>query len=338
MKFHPAIVFALFLVLLSCRKGEENTLPDEPLLYIPPGFPEPVFPEDNAFTKARWELGKKLFYDQRLSKDQSISCASCHMPQFAFSDTTAFSNGSGMASGVRNSPSLANVAYLPYYTREGGVPTLEMQVLVPIQEHNEFNTNILDIVELLQGDSLLQMMSEKAYGRSLDYYVLPRAIASFERSLISGSSPYDQYTFQGKSTALSAAELEGMELFFSDATNCFSCHGGFNFTSNDFENNGLYASYADPGRFRLTGEESDRALFKIPSLRNAALTAPYMHDGSIQTLEAVIEHYNSGGQAHPHKNEWIRPLNLTQEQKHSLLLFIKTLTDTNFINNEKFKL
>lgn len=321
----------------SCSKTKDDISPPEPLLFIPEGFPVPEFPEDNAFTEARWNLGKALFFDQRFSQDQSVSCASCHLPAFAFSDTTGFSLGSDQASGVRNSPSLANVAYHPYFTREGGVPNLEMQVLVPIQEHNEFNSNILEIAERLSSDDELQMLSVAAYDREIDYYVIPRALATFERSLISGESKYDLYLNSKNESLLSDEEKQGMELFFSEKTNCFSCHSGFNFTSYAFENNGLYEQYADPGRFRLTNEPADLALFKIPSLRNAEVTAPYMHDGSIKTLHEVIEHYDSGGKTHPNKNNLIRPLNLTAQEKNALEAFIKTLTDDKFINNEKFR-
>jgi cytochrome c peroxidase len=132
-------------------------------------------------------------------------------------------------------------------------------------------------------------------------------------------------------------EIEDMDLFFSDRTQCTSCHGGFNFTDYSFENNGLYNSYKDEGRFRLTNDEADRARFKVPSLRNVELTAPYMHDGSVKTLEDVVSHYNSGGKDHPHKSEFIRPLNLTGKEQEALLAFLKTLSDEDFINNKNFK-
>ena len=277
-----------------------------------------------------------LFFDPVLSRDSSISCASCHLPRYAFSDTLTFSPGVDHAPGLRNAPTLANVAYHPYFTREGGVPTLEMQILVPIQEHNEFDFNILLIADRLQRDSIYQKLSWEAYDRAPDHFVITRAIACFERSLLSGNSRYDQYYSQGKSDALSAAELRGMELFFSEKTNCSGCHGGFNFTNYAFENNGLYEEYADPGRFRLTGLEEDRALFKVPSLRNIALTGPYMHDGSLTSLEAIIEHYNSGGKDHPHKKPLIQPLHLSTQERSDLVAFLHSLTDTRFVNNPNY--
>lgn len=323
-----------FLILLATGCNKEPVPGPAPgtgsLLQVPAGFPEPVFPADNAFSEARWLLGKKLFFDPVMSRDSSVSCASCHLPQFAFSDTLAFSPGAGGAAGVRNAPSLANVAYHPYFTREGGVPTLEMQILVPIQEHNEFDFNILLIAERLQQDSAYRQMSLAAYDREPDHFVITRALACFERSLLSGDSAYDR-------DALSAAAQRGMQLFFGEKTQCSDCHGGFNFTHYAFENNGLYEEYSDPGRFRLTGKEEDRARFKVPSLRNAALTAPYMHDGSIATLEEVVAHYDSGGAAHPHKSMLVRPLGLSPQERADLVAFLESLTDHTFVNDPKFR-
>lgn len=303
---------------------------------VPIGFPEIPFPEDNGYTIERWELGKQLFFDKRLSIDSSISCGTCHKPELAFSDQLPTTPGVKNRPGIRNAPTLANVAYHPYYTREGGVPSLEMQVLVPIQEHNEFDFNIVDIGKRLSYDTEYQDLSQRAYNRTLDYYVIVRAIATFERSIISGNSPYDQFFYQGKNT-LSTNEKKGMELFFSDRTQCSKCHDGFNFSNYAFENNGLYENYTDPGRSRLTSNPSDVALFKVPTLRNISLTAPYMHDGSMATIDEVIEHYNSGGKNHPNKSGLITPLNLTTQEKVELKAFLHSLSDIHFIENKKFK-
>ncbi|MBL7806067.1 MAG: c-type cytochrome [Saprospiraceae bacterium] len=333
------LALGLAIILVACRK-ESPEVPSEqpePLLVVPPGFPDPVFPDGNELTPARWVLGKKLFYDPVMSNDSTISCASCHHAAKAFSDTLAFSPGVAGRPGTRNAPTLANIGYHPYFTREGGVPTLEMQILVPIQEHNEFDFNILLIVERLLRDTSYVRMSREAYGRDPDAFVITRSIACFERTLVSGNSRYDRHFFQGESGALTAAEKRGMELFFSEKTDCSRCHGGFNFTNYAFENNGLYTDYTDPGRFRLTELESDRARFKVPTLRNAALTAPYMHDGSLPTLEAVIEHYDSGGRAHPNKSALIRPLALSAAEKADLVAFLNSLTDEAFVSNPKFR-
>ena len=318
-------------VALGCDKDIEPAPASFDLLETPEGFPDMEFPEDNEYTEARWNLGKKLFYDPVMSSDYSVSCASCHEPKLAFSDNVAFSLGAENELGTRNSPSLANVGYHPYFTREGGVPTLEMQILVPIQEHNEFNSNILTIADRLNEDEEYIQMSKDAYGRIPDPYVITRSIATFERTLVSGDSPYDK-SLRGDAS-LSVSQLRGMALFFSNNTNCSGCHSGFNFTKYYFENNGLYAIYEDVGRYRLTRDSADLSVFKVPSLRNVELTAPYMHDGSIPDLSGVIAHYNSGGESHFNKSQLIRPLNLSDQEQEDLVAFLKSLTDLKFNSN-----
>lgn len=325
-------------MFISCREDKEiEPLYSPALMEIPKGFPDIDFPEGNEFSKARWDLGKRLFFDEALSLDSTVSCATCHKPELAFSDDIAFSLGVADRVGTRNAPTLANIAYHPYFTREGGVPTLEMQVLVPVQEHNEFDFNIVLIADRLKQDSIYMQMAQSAYDREVDAFVITRALACFERSLLSGYSLYDQYASHGKEDALSASAIRGMDLFFSEKTNCFRCHNGFDFSNYAFENNGLYIEYEDEGRFRLTGNESDRALFKVPSLRNIELTSPFMHDGSLNTLEEVIEHYQSGGKNHPNKSNFIQPLNLSESEKTDLINFLKSLTDEYFISNPLFK-
>ena len=330
-------LMATISVALSCSQDDVEPNHFAPkLMEVPNGFDNIEFPEDNAFSQSRWELGKRLFYDPIMSLDSTISCASCHNPQLGFTDDVPFSFGVSDRLGTRNAPTLANVAYHPYFTREGGVPTLEMHILVPIQEHNEFDFNIVLLAERLKADSSYIEMSMEAYAREPDAFVITRSLASFERSLISGYSRYDHFENYGDNDALTQKEISGMELFFSDKTNCFKCHGGFNFTNYTFENNGLYSEYDDVGRFRFTGVEEDLAKFKIPSLRNIELSAPYMHDGSIETLEEVIEHYNSGGENHPNKNSFIQPLNLNEKEKDDLLVFLQSLTDDHFVTNPLF--
>ena len=329
-------MFLLLAIFTACQKEQTPSLPFLKLMEIPQGFPDMPEPPDNEFTEARWALGKRLFYDPVMSVDSSISCASCHKPELAFSDDVAISPGVEGRIGTRNAPSLANVGYHPYFTREGGVPTLEMQILVPIQEHAEFDFNIVLLAERLGLDSSYISMAYQAYDRGPDPFVITRSLACFERSLISGQSQYDQYINDSNSKHLDELSSRGMELFFSPEVGCSNCHSGFNFTNYAFENNGLYQVYPDSGRFRLTGVESDRALFKVPSLRNVGITAPYMHDGSFNTLYEVIEHYNSGGAEHPHKSAFIRPLKLTNIEKEALVAFLESLTDNHFIQNPLF--
>ena len=331
---------AVLCVLIVCISYSKQTVPpgdDEIIMPIPAGFPLMEVPLDNQYSQIRWQLGKRLFYDKALSKNNTISCASCHRQGFAFSDSVAFSQGDEAAAGTSNAPTLTNIGYHPYFTRGGSVPTLEMQVLVPIQEHNEFNTSILDITEKLKQDSSYRSMSTVAYGREISPFVITRALACFERSLVSGNSRFDQYYYQGNAGKLDKEELKGMKLFYSRRTNCSGCHSGFNFTNYSFENNGLYLDYADSGRMRFTHKENDRAKFKVPTLRNIELTAPYMHDGSMKTLEQVVDHYNSGGVNHPGKSGLIKPMHLTVQEKKQLVAFLRSLTDYSLITNKNFR-
>lgn len=333
------IIFTFFSGVLLSACINRSLFSDSKVISkitIPEGFPQINYPEDNVFKKERWLLGKKLFYDKLLSKDSSVSCASCHNPEYAFSDTVALSFGFKKSIGTQNAPTLSNVAYLPYFTRLGGVSTLEKQILVPIQEHNEFNFNIIEIAKRLRTNKDYNLLSLKAYNRNLDYYVITRAIANFERSLISGESKYDQ--FRSGKIELNEKEMNGFKLFFSEKTNCNVCHSGFNFSNYSFENTGLYEVYADIGRKRLTDKEEDLSKFKVPTLRNIELTGPYMHDGSVKTLEEVVKHYNSGGKVNVQKSKFVKPLNLSESDVADLVAFLKTLTDRKFCNKKAFRL
>lgn len=326
----------VIVFFLGCTKDPSlsQTTLEAKLLETPPGFPAMDFPSDNAFTIERWKLGKKLFFDPVLSLDSTLSCASCHIQEHAFADRLATSPGIQNRQGTRNVPSLANVGWQPYLLREGSVPTLEMQVLVPIQEENEFDHNIVLIADQLNAIQEYVEMSQIAYGRNPDAFVITRALATYQRTLISGNSRFDQWFYQGIEAMMTESEIRGYNVFNSEKAQCSSCHSDFNFTNYAFENNGLYEAYADPGRFRFTNDPADLARFKVPSLRNVELTAPYMFDGSLSSLEEVIEHYNSGGKAHPNKNPLVRPLGLSEGEKSDLVAFLKTLTDHSFIQNE----
>ena len=297
--------------------------------------PEISYPIDNSFSEESWLLGKKLFYDKRFSIDSTINCASCHKLNFAFSDNVSLSLGVSNRVGKRNASTLTNIAHSPYFMREGGVPTLEQQVLVPIQEHVEFANNILEVERRIKGDSTFNKLSQKAYGRNIDYFVITRAISNFERSFISENSRFDRYLKDD--LELNPEELRGMEIFFGERGNCSNCHNGFNFTDYSFKNNGLYEIYLDEGRYLLTSKDEDKALFKIPTLRNINLTTPYMHDGSMKTLDDVINHYSEGIKNHKNKSSIITNRRFTEEEKVALKSFLLTLTDEEFINDEKYK-
>lgn len=294
-------------------------------LEIPQGFPDMVFPEENDLTLERVALGEKLFFDVLLSKDSSISCASCHNPTLAFADTLRISPGIHKKNGFRNAPSILNVGYFNSFMLDGGVPTLEIQVVHPLTDTNEMGFGINEVVERLSRIEFYLQQSKKAYGRDLDAYVITRALSAFERTLISGDSKYDRYV-QGDRNALDEREIRGMKLFFSERLNCSSCHGGFLFSFQKFENNGSKTDYTgDKGRERITHSSADIGKFKVPSLRNVSKTFPYMHDGSYRSLEEVIENYDKGGSSHINQSDLIRPLYLTEKEKNDLLIFLKVL-------------
>ncbi len=317
----------LIMALNSCTKDDSPVAAyyEANGLLIPAGFPIPAIPEGNEITRERVELGRRLFFDKALSRDFSTSCASCHLPTHAFSDTVAISPGVEGRLGFRNSPPLLNVAYFSSFMEEGGVASLEQQVLAPIQDHNEFDFNILLIADRMKQDSSYVNSSLAAYDREPDPYVITRAIACYERTLIGGQSDYDRYTSQQQLSAMSDAAIRGMELFNSRELACSNCHSGFLFTDESFRNTGLYEAYADSGRARLTYLPSDRGLFKVPSLRNVTLTAPYMHNGGFPSLESVIDHYASGGFEHENKDPLIQGFSLSESQKQDLLAFLAAL-------------
>lgn len=316
--------------MMSCigLSSSRNSLPIELKLYR---FPEVEHPANNQYSQARFLLGQKLFFDSILSRDNSLSCSSCHIPEFAFSDTNQFSLGVENRIGVRNAPSIMNVGFHPYFNKDGGVNTLEKQVLIPIQEHIEMDFNIVNISDRMLRDSAYYEMSIDAYDRYPDAFVITRALACFERTLISNNSRFDRYV-SGDFSSLNSLEIDGMELFYGNKANCASCHSGFNFSNYSFKNNGLKMNYADSGRMRVTKQEKDRALFKVPTLRNVDFTSPYMHDGSLKTLEAVIEHYSSGVVQFKNKSESIRSKKFTENEKQALVAFLKTLSDSTLKN------
>ena len=322
MKRKSLIVFLSLLTFFSCFVTSKS-------LFEKGSFDQPIIKTEkgNEHSEVRAELGKKLFFDPIFSIDSSLSCASCHKPQYAFSDTVKFSPGVFGRAGVRNTPSLMNIGFHPYFLREGSVPTIEMQVLIPIQEKNEFAHNIVEISKLIQQIPEYVELSKKAYNREPDHYVITRALGVFQRTLISNNSKFDKQ-LKGE-IKLSKSERKGMSLFFGKA-NCGSCHSGFNFTNYKLTNNGLYQTYKDVGRMRATKDSTDLAIFKTPSLRNIEVTAPYMHDGSLNSLEEVVKHYNSGGKNHVNKDLLIKPLGLSTQEIRNIVLFLNCLTDEKY--------
>ncbi len=221
-----------------------------------------------------------------------------------------------------------NVAYTPIMLRDGGNPTLETQVLVPVETHFEMDFNMALLIERLNMNAEYVAEFQNVFAKNPDAFQITRALASFERTLISGNSTFDKFEYQDDETALSESENRGMQLFFNDKLNCSGCHSGFLFTNNSFQNNGLYNDYsADSGRARITLLHEDVGKFKVPTLRNISITAPYMHDGSVATLDDVINHYMSGGSGHENQSELIKHFVLNLQEREDLINFLNALTD-----------
>ena len=286
-------------------------------------------PKDNPMDSAKIALGKALFFDTRLSKDNTINCASCHKPGLAFTDGQKTSTGINGQKTDRNSPSLLNAGFLPTVMFDAHLKTLELQVLVPLQEPSEMGHNMRQLTPLLRKDSVYQKAAQDIYGRDFDAWVLTRSIAAFERSLISMSSPYDHF-MKGDATALSKKEQAGLKLF-SEKLYCTECHVPPYFTNYEARNNGLYLDYgSDKGRFRINQDSSEIGHFKVPSLRNIEHTAPYMHDGNFESLEEVIDHYARGGAGHRLQDPIIKPFTLSKKEREALISFLYALTDLSF--------
>jgi len=311
-------LFSLAVIFVACSPEPSSDLMDELA-----EWPEMEYPSDNQPDLQKIALGERLFFDSILSIDSSISCASCHKEVNGFADDVAISPGVENRLGIRNSPSLWNVGYQPYFMREGGVPTLEMQVLVPVQEHSEMAFNMVLLAQRLNASTSYKNDFLEAFGDSATSYTITRAIAQYERTLIQDLSSFDEYV-RGDNGALNSAAKRGFELFFGKA-GCDDCHSGPLLTNYGFYNNGTLVSSNDYGRAELTLDSSDFYLFKVPSLRNVSLTAPYMHDGSLASLQDVLEQYNNGGTGHEYTSDGIAPLNLNESELVALEEFLSTL-------------
>lgn len=323
---------SVFVLLLAACEAPVADGPTPLALDIPKGFPPMNIPSDNPMTVEAVELGRQLFFDPLLSKDYSVSCASCHFPAYAFSDTVAISPGVHKDRlGNRNAYPLANVGYLKALFMEGGVPSLELQAMAPMGERSEMDMPLHEAVDRMKGDKNYVELSETAYSRDIDPWVVTHALAAYQRTLISGNSPFDHFLYHGEKDALTDDAKAGWKRF--KALGCTSCHKGHLLTDQGFYNIGLYEEYDDPGRGRLTDEPTDNGKFRVPSLRNIALTAPFMHDGSLKTLDQVIDHFASGGKAHVNKSSLIQGFEIDEQGKLELIAFLQSLTDSTFISN-----
>jgi cytochrome c peroxidase len=341
---------------------------------LPVGLPKPVVPTNNPITLEKIALGRYLFYDRRLSVTGKFACASCHEQKRAFTDGKPVSIGATGEPHPRNAMSLANVAYNSVLTWSNpGMTRLEAQALVPMFGEHPVELGLagreVQLLQMLRHDTTYPKLFAAAFGanpQAINLSNLTKALASFERSLISFNSPYDRYRFGGEANAISASAKRGEQLFHSERLECFHCHGGLNFSDSlqherlafteiAFHNTGLYniggkGAYPVPNRgvYEFTRKPADMGRFKAPTLRNIALTAPYMHDGSIATLAEVLEHYRLGGRTiktgpyagigrnNPYKSNFVTGFQLTSQEKSDLLAFLNSLTDTTFISNPAF--
>ena len=306
------------LILGSC-------VPDESVFEgLNTTYPVLEYPADNPNNAAAASLGERLFFDPILSVDSSISCGSCHKPELGFATNDRVTPGVGGVLGKRNSPSLLNVGFQPYFMREGGVPSLEMQVLVPLGDATEMAHNVVDAVRRLNRNTGYRNEFLTVYGDTASAFLLVRALANFERTLVDFDAPFDHF-IQGDATSLSNEAIKGGKLFYGKAA-CVQCHSGVLLTDFGFANNGTaIVDSTDYGRELLTNESGDRYVFKVPSLRKVQITAPYMHDGSVSTLADVVEQYNTGGANHSYTDSRIEPLGLSGSEKAQLVAFLEAL-------------
>ncbi len=303
-----------------------SSLSQEPNLALGQ-LPNVPIPAHNLQVASKVELGKLLFFDPRLSKDGTVSCASCHAPAAGFADPRQFSLGVGGKQGGRNAPPAMNAAYNHVQFWDGRAGSLEEQALGPIQNPIEMAETLPGVVKKLGAVPEYKKRFQEVFGTNVTAEGIARAIAAFERTLISTNSPFDRHV-AGDKTALSDSAKRGLELFQGKAR-CVLCHNGPNFTDNKFHNIGVPQTgplKEDLGRYAVTKRESDRGAFKTPSLRSVALTAPYMHTGGFKTLEEVMEFYNKGGEQVPGKDVFMSALNLTDQEKKDLVELMKSLT------------
>lgn len=334
----------LTIVFLHYSCNQETPEPQStfPGFVVPSHFPAPIYSgtPNNPITKEGFELGRRLFYDPITSKDSTISCGTCHQSFAAFANLDhPTSHGFNGLFGTRNAPPIQNTAWMNSFMWDGGINHIEVLPVAPLTnpvEHNESLKNIL--VKLNRQPSYRDQFNQVFNSTPITDQQMLYAYAQFMTMMVSSNSAYDSYV-KGNTTALSTREIEGMQLFNAK---CSACHSGILTTDGSFRNNGLKPNGIETGRMQITLEESDRNKFKVPSLRNIALTRPYMHDGRFNTLEKVLNHYSEGVQDSPTldpilKSNGILGIPLTEDEKQKIILFLHTLTDYSFVNNPLFQ-
>jgi cytochrome c peroxidase len=318
------IRWTTLLLLLTAALALPHVLADEAYVpTIPAGLKPLPIPANNPLTAAKIELGKQLYFDKRLSRDDTVSCASCHDPAKGWSNAERFATGVRGQKGGRSAPTIINSAYQRLQFWDGRADELEGQALGPIQNPIEMDLTLDEAVEKLNKIPGYREQFQKVFGTDVTSEGIALAIASFERTVLSGDAPYDRFK-GGDKQALSEAAQRGMAIFFGKG-HCSACHQGANFTDGAFHNVGvgMDAEKPDLGREAVSKQLGDRGSFKTPTLREIARTAPYMHDGSLPTLEAVVDHYAKGGIANPQLDEEIYELKLSPQEKADLVAFLK---------------
>jgi cytochrome c peroxidase len=330
-------VMALLAITLSACDNTETEPPQNSFrgFVVPAHFPDPVYDfSTNPVTPVGFELGRKLFYDVRLSSDGTISCGSCHAQVHAFADhNTAVSTGVQGRLGNRNAPAIFNLAWTPAFMWDGGINHIEVMPIAPFTDHNEMDMELSAIVDFLNSDDDYRKMFRTAFANgAVDTKNLLLALAQFQGSIVSAGSKYDKYILG--EINLSAKELEGLTLF---ETHCSGCHSGVLFTDFSYRNNGLDSQFSDHGRARITLSQADEGKFRVPSLRNVRLTNPYMHDGRFATLIQVLDHYAEGVQYSPTLDPKLQEgIPLSIAEREAIIEFLITLNDFEMISDATY--
>ncbi len=340
-KFSILIILTALLSSFSCSSiVESETEKKEGFLTVPEDFPPVPQPEYNPITKEKAELGRRLFYEKLLSRDMNLpSCSHCMKPEYSFSDCTPVSRANELEPEPRNAMCLINAAYRDKLFWDGRGRRIEGPAYRSLWLNQILGADTNEIEKRLSEHPLYPSMFEKAFGKGAKPTAtnVSLAISTFVRTLISGNSDYDKYR-RGDLAALNESEIRGMKLYFDTTkTNCSQCHSGIFFTDMKFHNTGVTTHYFDKGRYYKTMNFKDWGVFITPTLRNIEMTAPYYHNGDLETLEDVINHYNRGGKPFFNRDPLMRPLNLTEQEKADLVAFLKSLTDHEFLANKKFK-
>ena len=314
-------LFWLWRTESSRHQAQQSNKPYE--LHIPKGLPSLSMPSDNPLTEGRVELGKQLFFDKRLSSDSTVSCASCHDASKGWSNGTAFATGVRGQLSSRNTPTIVNSAYQTFLFWDGRAGSLEEQALGPIQNPLEMDMPLAELESRLNKIGGYREQFNRVFGADVTAENVGKALAAFQRTILSGNAPYDRFK-AGETDALSEPAQRGMKLFAHKA-HCAACHSGPNFSDGAFHNVGIgvHGKNFDVGREQISNVLGDRASFRTPSLREIARTAPYMHDGSLKSLEEVVDYYDRGGARNPQLDEDIVPLKLTNQEKRDLVAFLR---------------